>query len=114
MFGSKKNPGFRTQLATGAPSPSGYILAVGVAQVAALFALIAFIASRVGADPRPHLYLLPPEARYPERIAAENKRGTFYVSSFFDGSIYRGNVRREKVKLFDPTEVCVTAFTSGG
>jgi hypothetical protein len=58
--------------------------------------------------------LLPSEARYPEGIAAENKRGTFYVSSFFDCSIYRGNVRREKVKLFDPIEVCVTAFTSGG
>jgi sugar lactone lactonase YvrE len=62
-----------------------------------------FSASRVGADdPRPDLYLLPPEARYPEGIAAENKRGTFYVSSVFDGSIYRGNVRKEKVKLFLP------------
>src|SRR3712207_2542513 len=103
MFGSKTNPGFRTQLASGTPSTLGAMVAVGVALVAALFALMAFSASRVGADdPRPHLYLLPPEARYPEGIAAENKRGTFYVSSVFDGSIYRGNLRKEKVKLFLP------------
>jgi sugar lactone lactonase YvrE len=103
MFGSKTNPGFRTQLATGTPSTLGAMVAVGVALVAALFALMTFCASRVGADDsRPRLYLLPPEARYPEGIAAENKRGTFYVSSVFDGSIYRGNVRKEKVKLFLP------------
>ena len=88
MFGSKTNPGFRTQLATGTPSTLGAMVAVGVALVAALFALMAFSAGRAGAeDPRPRLYLLPPEARYPEGIAAETKRGTFYVSSVLDGSI---------------------------
>ena len=102
MFRSKTNPEFRTQLTAGASSIFGYMLAVGVALVAALIVLMAFSASRGSADPRPDHYSLPTEARYPEGIAAENKSGTFYVSSALDGSIYRGNVKTENLELFLP------------
>src|SRR5215212_12207738 len=102
MFRSKTNPEFRTQLTAGASSIFGYMLAAGVALVAALIVLMAFSASRGSADPRPDHYLLPQEALYPEGIAAENKSGTFYVSSVADGSIYRGNVRNEQAELFLP------------
>ena len=104
MFRSKTNPEFRTQLTAGASSIFGYLLAVGVALVAALIVLMAFSASRGSADPRPDHYSLPTEARYPEGIAAENKSGTFYVSSALDGSIYRGNVKTENLELFLPGE----------
>ena len=70
--------------------------------VALLLALVSFVGSRAEADPRPELYLLPQEARYPEGIAAENNSGTFYVSSAADGSIYRGNVSDKQAKLFLP------------
>jgi sugar lactone lactonase YvrE len=70
--------------------------------VAALLALVVFVTGRAEADQRPKLYLLPEDARYPEGIAAENKSGTFYVSSIVDGSIYRGNVRNEQVEPFLP------------
>src|SRR5215208_329241 len=102
MFRSKTNPEFRTQLTAGASSIFGYMLAIGVALVAALIVLMAFSASRGSADPRPDHYSLPTEARYPEGIAAENKSGTFYVSSALDGSIYRGNVSNEQAELFLP------------
>ena len=102
MFRSKKNPEFRTQLTAGASSIFGYLLAVGVALVAALIVLMAFSASRGSADPRPDHYSLPTDAQYPEGIAAENKSGTFYVSSVADGSIYRGNVSNEQAELFLP------------
>src|SRR5215203_1626932 len=102
MFRSKTNPEFRTQLTAGASSIFGYMLAAGVALVAALIVLMAFSASRGSADPRPDHYSLPTDAQYPEGIAAENKSGTFYVSSVADGSIYRGNVSNEQAELFLP------------
>jgi sugar lactone lactonase YvrE len=102
MFRFRTNPDFRTQLTAGASSTFRYLLAAGVALVVALFVLMAFSASRGGAEPRPDHYSLPTEARYPEGIAAENKSGTFYVSSALDGSIYRGNVKTENLKLFLP------------
>ena len=89
-------------LSTGVPSGRGYLLAMNVAMVAALLALVIFVTSRAEADPRPGLYLLPQDALYPEGIAAENKSGTFYVSSAADGSIYRGNVSNEQAELFLP------------
>jgi sugar lactone lactonase YvrE len=98
MFDSQTNPVFRARLAKSAPSTFGYMLAVGVALVAALFALTVFSGSRVGADPGHDVYLLPDEARYPEGIATDNNGGTFYVSSFSDGSIYRGNLTAEKME----------------
>src|SRR5829696_460178 len=104
MFRSKTNPEFRTQLTAGASSIFGYMLAAGVALVAALIVLMAFSASRGSADPRPDHYSLPTDAQYPEGIAAENKSGTFYVSSALDGSIYRGNVKTENLELFLPGE----------
>jgi sugar lactone lactonase YvrE len=61
---------------------------------------MAFSASRGGADTLFDFYLLPKTAMYPEGIAADNKTGTFYVSSFADGSIYRGDVREEDMKRF--------------
>jgi hypothetical protein len=95
MSGSGKIGRLCPHRSTGTPSGRGYVLAVSVAMVAALLALVVFVTGRAEADQRPTLYLLPEEARYPEGIAAENKSGTFYVSSIVDGSIYRGNVRNE-------------------
>ena len=101
MFKSRMNSEFRTQVTAGASTTLGYLLAAGVGLVVALFVLMAFSASRGGADPLPLFtsYLLPTDAQYPEGIAAD-KSGTFYVSSFADGSIYRGDVREEDVKPF--------------
>jgi Cu-Zn family superoxide dismutase len=67
-----------------------------------MLALAVSITGQAKADPRPDLYLLPQDARYPEGIAAENKSGTFYVSSVADGSIYSGNVRDQQVESFLP------------
>ena len=100
MFRFRTNPGVRAPLTAGGSSTFGYLLAAGVGLVVALFVLMAFNASRGGADTLPDTYLLPDDARYPEGIAADNKSGTFYVSSFADGSIYRGDVRKEDVKSF--------------
>jgi sugar lactone lactonase YvrE len=63
---------------------------------------MAFSASRGDADTRPDSYSLPPDALYPEGIAADNKSGDFYVSSVADGSIYRGNVSSSNAELFLP------------
>jgi sugar lactone lactonase YvrE len=100
MFRFRTNPEFRAPLTAGGSSTFGYLLAAGVGLIVALFVLMAFSASRGGADTPPDTYLLPDDARYPEGIAADNKSGTFYVSSFADGSIYRGDVRKEDVKRF--------------
>jgi Cu-Zn family superoxide dismutase len=96
------------------------LLAAGVGLVVALFVLMAFSASRGGADELtcpdtlppdtlPSLYCLPPNeldpehiALYPEGIAANDKSGDFYVSSVADGSIYLGNVSSSNVELFLP------------
>src|SRR5829696_2086630 len=105
MFRFRTNPGFRAPLTAGWSSTFGYLLAAGVGLVVALFVLMAFSASRGGADTRPDLYLLPEDALYPEGIAADNISGTFYVSSAANGTIYSGNV-----KSSDPLEV----FLLGG
>jgi DNA-binding beta-propeller fold protein YncE len=96
---------FHPCLSTGVSLGRAYILATSAVIVAALLALVVLIgfgSARAQADPRPDLYLLPQEALYPEGIAAENKSGTFYVSSVADGSIYRGNVRNEQAELYLP------------
>src|SRR4028119_2388564 len=96
---------FHPRLSTGISLGRAYLLAMTTAVVAALLALVVLIglgSGRAQADPRPDLYLLPPGALYPEGIAADNKSGTFYVSSVADGSIYRGNVRNERAELFLP------------
>jgi outer membrane protein assembly factor BamB len=103
MFRSGKINIFHPQLSTGVSSGRTYLLAISAAVVAALLMLVVLLgfgSGRAQADPRPDLYLLPPEALYPEGIAADNKSGTFYVSSVADGSIYRGNVRNEQAELF--------------
>jgi DNA-binding beta-propeller fold protein YncE len=103
MFRFRMNTEFRAPLTAGVSSTFGYLLAAGVGLVVALFVLMAFSASRGGADTRlPDLYSLPTDAKYPEGIAADNNSGTFYVSSFSDGSILRGNVAEENVKHFLP------------
>jgi DNA-binding beta-propeller fold protein YncE len=105
MFRFGKINIFHPQLSTGVSPGRAYLLAMSAAVVAALLALVVLIgfgSDRAQADPRPDLYLLPPEALYPEGIAAENKSGTFYVSSVADGSIYRGNVGNEQAELFLP------------
>jgi DNA-binding beta-propeller fold protein YncE len=103
MFRFRTNPEFRAPRTAGGSSTFGYLLAAGVGLVVALFVLMAFSASRGGADTRlPDLYSLPTDAKYPEGIAADNNSGTFYVSSFSDGSILRGNVAEENVKHFLP------------
>jgi sugar lactone lactonase YvrE len=96
---------FHPRLSTGVSLGRAYLLAMTGVIVAALLALVVLIgfgSGRAQADPRPDLYLLPQEALYPEGIVAENKSGTFYVSSVADGSIYRGNVRNEQAELFLP------------
>ena len=96
---------FHPRLSTGISLGRAYLLAMTTAVVAALLALVVLIglgSGRAQADPHPDLYLLPPGALYPEGIAADNKSGTFYVSSVADGSIYRGNVRNERAELFLP------------
>ena len=100
MFRFRTNPEFRVPLTAGGSSTFGYLLAAGVGLVVALFVLMAFSASRGGADTLPNLYLLPDNARYPEGIAADNESGDFYVSSVADGSIYRGNVSSSNAELF--------------
>ena len=110
MFRFRTNPEFRAPLTAGGSSTFGYLLAAGVGLVVALFVLMAFSASRGGADDTPRHLLLaashppadPSDALYPEGIAADNKSGDFYVSSFFDGSIYRGNVSPADAELFLP------------
>jgi DNA-binding beta-propeller fold protein YncE len=105
MFRFGKINIFHPQLSTGVSPGRAYLLAMSAAVVAALLALVVLIgfgSTRAQADPRPDLYLLPPEALYPEGIAAENESGTFYVSSVADGSIYRGNVGNEQAELFLP------------
>jgi sugar lactone lactonase YvrE len=103
LFRFRTNPEFRAPLTAGGSSTFfGYLLAAGVGLVVALFVLMAFSAGRGGADALPDLYSLPTDARYPEGIATDNNSGDFYVSSAFDGSIFRGNVAAEKVKHFLP------------
>jgi sugar lactone lactonase YvrE len=110
MFRFRTNPEFRAPLTAGASSTFGYLLAAGVGLVAALFVLMAFSASRGGADEPPEFFDLPTEtclpsslqttdACYPEGIAADNESGNFYVSSFSNGSIYSGNVNSSDVPL---------------
>jgi sugar lactone lactonase YvrE len=116
LFRFRTNPEFRAPLTAGRSSTFGYLLAAGVGLIVALFVLMAFSASRGGAeeipscpDTRPCFYSLPPNkldpehiALYPEGIAADNKSGDFYVSSVADGSIYRGNVSSSDAELFLP------------
>jgi sugar lactone lactonase YvrE len=119
MFRFRTNPEFRAPRTAGGSSTFGYLLAAGVGLVVALFVLMAFSASRGGADELtcpdtlppdalPSLYCLPPNtldpetiALYPEGIAADES-GVFYVSSVADGSIYLGNVSSINVELFLP------------
>jgi DNA-binding beta-propeller fold protein YncE len=103
MFRFRTNPEFRAPLTAGASSTFGYLLAAGVGLVVALFVLMAFSASRGGAETFPFYFIrsLPEDAPvYPEGIAADNESGAFYVSSFSDGSIFRGDVTEEDVKPF--------------
>ena len=99
MFRFRTNPEFRAPRTAGGSSTFGYLLAAGVGLIVALFVLMAFSASRGGADTLTS-YVLPDDARYPEGIAADNKSGDFYVSSVADGSIYRGNVSSSNAELF--------------
>jgi sugar lactone lactonase YvrE len=106
MFKFRMNPEFRAPLTGGGSSTFGYLLAAGVGLVVALFVLMAFSASRGGADEpptSPTFFALPTETCplpgreptdecYPEGIAA-NESGTFYVSNFSTGSISSGNVK---------------------
>jgi DNA-binding beta-propeller fold protein YncE len=103
MFRFRTNPEFRAPRTAGGSSTFGYLLAAGVGLVVALFVLMAFSASRGGAETFPFYFIrtLPEDAPvYPEGIAADNESGAFYVSSFSDGSIFRGDVTEEDVKPF--------------
>jgi sugar lactone lactonase YvrE len=100
MFRFRTNPEFRAPLTAGRSSTFGYLLAAGVGLVVALIVLMAFSASRGGANELPDTYFLPDDALYPEGIAADDKSGDFYVSSVADGSIYRGNVSSSDAELF--------------
>jgi Cu-Zn family superoxide dismutase len=93
------------------------LLAAGVGLIVALIVLMAFSASRGGADEPPEIFFslpietcsppfgTPPNGCYPEGIAADDDSGTFYVSNFSTGSISSGNVKSN-----DPLE----EFLPGG
>jgi len=115
MFRFGKINIFHPQLSTSVSPGRAYLLAISAAVVAALLMLVVLIgfgSGRAQADPRPDLYLLPQKALYPEGIAADNKSGTFYVSSVADGSIYRGNVRNlPTVVIYSPYSPTLATFT---
>lgn len=102
MYCSEELKNFLRSPSQGATLWRRFLLALSVAMVAAVLVLVIFVTGQAEAELRPSLYLLPQDARYPEGIAAENKSGTFYVSSVADGSIYSGNVRDEQAELFLP------------
>lgn len=47
-------------------------------------------------------YILPGDAVFPEGIAYQPTTGDFFVSSTTDGTIFRGNVRKESASVFLP------------
>jgi len=50
----------------------------------------------------PERYVLPGDRVFPEGIGAQKETGDFFVGSTTDGTIYRGNVRREPMEVFLP------------
>jgi len=50
----------------------------------------------------PERYVLPGDRVFPEGIGAQKETGDFFVGSTTDGTIYRGNVRRENMEVFLP------------
>lgn len=50
----------------------------------------------------PERYVMPGERVFPEGIGADKKTGDFFVGSTTDGTIFRGNVRRERMEVFLP------------
>lgn len=50
----------------------------------------------------PAAYELPGSRVFPEGIGLDKATGDFYVGSSQDGTIYRGNVRREQAEVFLP------------
>lgn len=51
---------------------------------------------------RPDRYILPGDAVFPEGIAYQPTTDNFFVSSTTDGTIFRGNVRKELTDVFLP------------
>ena len=51
---------------------------------------------------RPHRYVLPGKNVFPEGIAADQRTGTFWVSSFMTGAVYRGHVSTRRTRVFLP------------
>lgn len=51
---------------------------------------------------RPTRYVLPGDNVFPEGIALQKSTGDFFVGSTTDGTIYRGNIRGERLEEFLP------------
>ncbi|MEV1004895.1 hypothetical protein [Nonomuraea sp. NPDC050202] len=49
------------------------------------------------------LYELPGDRVFPESVAVDHEREVFYVSSAFDGAIYRGRKGRRELEVFLPS-----------
>lgn len=50
----------------------------------------------------PESYVIPGDRVFPEGIGAQKSTGDFFVGSSRDGTIYRGNLRRERTEVFLP------------
>jgi len=59
-------------------------------------------AAPAAASHRPDRYVLPGAAVFPEGIAADQRTGTFWVSSTTDGTIFRGTVHDPTAEVFLP------------
>lgn len=62
---------------------------------------------------QPATYLVPGDRAFPEGIAA-GERGTFFVSSLGDGTVYRGHVDRPELEVFLPPDPSVGRTAVGG
>jgi sugar lactone lactonase YvrE len=65
-------------------------------------AALGSLALGAAAAPRPSRYILPGDTVFPEGIAFQQGTHNFYVSSNQDGTIFRGDTRREMTTIFLP------------
>ena len=75
---------------------------IGAALAATTLVSGAAPAAAAHSHERPDVYVLPGEAVFPEGIAADQRTGTFWVSSTTDGTIFRGTVKDRTLDVFLP------------
>ncbi|NJP94808.1 SMP-30/gluconolactonase/LRE family protein [Nonomuraea sp. FMUSA5-5] len=76
-----------------------------VTAATALTAVLAGVsAGPAHADPRRYTfsYTIAGERVFPEGVVADQARGVFYVSSAYDGTIYRGRAGHQRLEVFLP------------